>query len=705
MSGVMTRRLISVLSVCAILAYCVASPRWDLAALSIAIGGLALVVRKGREVAVLPRPLINLALGGVLIAALAQAVNEGLDVDAFCVFLSLLVLVKLFDTARPRDDAQLITLGVFLAIGAILTSNKLAVAVVLLAFYVMMVAAVIRHQIRSVEHAAGAARRALGVERRPPAVALRPIVRFGVAAGLFGAIVGVVVFVVLPRELGDRVFGDFRNASLGSVTGFSDRVQLGVEGLISESPAIVLDMTVRDQAGAVLGGNGQTYYLRGAVLTAYERGAWVRSDGTAVSTSRVGGNVFERLGDPRTATLEQEITIRSAPRGETYLFTVWSPVGLTLGQTSEIIRSRGDDIVLRRSGRPGRFLYTVRSQETPTLPIGARPTATGEVAFDSPEIEARAREVVGDWRAEMPDGGWDPAVVERAARRLEASFLTFAYTLSPGAPPRGMDPIEWFLFESQSGHCEYFASAMVAMCRSVGINARVVTGYVATEFNETSRHYVVRESNAHAWVEVETSLGLWRTFDPTPPADLARVHQVSESLVARTGRLIDAIEYLWIRAVVAFDEDSRQGLLGGLAPSARRVEARLSRTGEALVRDGRSIMARAALVGVVTFFVTLGVGGALLVGWRRLVLGRRGRSGDVPAYYAELLKRWSRDGIPKPVSRPPGEHARIALTPGGPRLVELLYRDRFGGGLSEAERGEAAMLARALRPARGSEKA
>ena len=701
----MTRRLSSVLSLSAILAYCVASPRWDLAALSLVVGVIALLVRKGREGAVLPRPLINLALGGVLVAALVQAINDGLDVDAFCVFLSLLVLVKLFDTARPRDDAQLITLGVFLAIGPILTSNRLAVASVLIVFYVMLVAAVIRHQIRSVEHAAGVARRALGVERRPPAVATRPIVRFGIAAGLFGAVVGVVVCVALPRELGDRVFGDFRNASLGSVTGFSDRVQLGVEGLISESPEIVLDMTVRDQSGDVIGSNGQTYYLRGAVLTEYERGAWVRADGPAVDAFRVGGNRGYTLGDPRTATVEQEITIRSAPRGESYLFTVWQPVEMTLGQTSEIIRSRGDDIVLRRSGRPGRFLYTVRSQETPVLPTGAEPRVTGEVAFDAAEIAARATELVGDWRGSMPDGGWDPAVVEQAARRIEASFLTFAYTLSPGAPPRGMDPIEWFLFESQSGHCEYFASAMVALCRSVGINARVVTGYVATEFNETSRHYVVRESNAHAWVEVETSFGLWRTFDPTPPADLARVHQVSESLVARTGRLIDAMEYLWIRAVVAFDEDSRQGLLGGLAPSTRLVEARLSQTGEALVRDGRSIIARAAMVGVVTFIATLGIGWALMLGWRRLVLGRGERSADVPAYYQELLKRWGRDGIPKPMWRPPGEHARIALTPGGPRLVELLYRDRFGGGLSDAEREEAAMLSRALRPAGGSEKA
>src|SRR5690606_37460750 len=89
---------------------------------------------------------------------------------------------------------------------------------------------------------------------------------------------------------------------------------------------------------------------------------------------------------------------------------------------------------------------------------------------------------------------------------------TCSYTLEQELSPD--EPIEWFIFERRRGHCEYFASALVAMCWSVGIDARLVTGYVATEFDEGTRTYVVRESNAHAWVEAELSPGRWVTFDP-----------------------------------------------------------------------------------------------------------------------------------------------------------------------------------------------
>jgi transglutaminase-like putative cysteine protease len=61
---------------------------------------------------------------------------------------------------------------------------------------------------------------------------------------------------------------------------------------------------------------------------------------------------------------------------------------------------------------------------------------------------------------------------------------------------------------------------MVALCRSVGINARMVAGYLAAEFDASTGRYIVRESNAHAWVEAELGTDRWRRYDPTPPATL-----------------------------------------------------------------------------------------------------------------------------------------------------------------------------------------
>ena len=78
--------------------------------------------------------------------------------------------------------------------------------------------------------------------------------------------------------------------------------------------------------------------------------------------------------------------------------------------------------------------------------------------------------------------------------------LTSAYTLqlSRTVPH---DPLANFLFERKQGHCEYFASSMAVMLRTLGIPSRVVNGFRTGEFNDLTSQYVVRASNAHSWVE------------------------------------------------------------------------------------------------------------------------------------------------------------------------------------------------------------
>src|SRR5262249_57890506 len=110
----------------------------------------------------------------------------------------------------------------------------------------------------------------------------------------------------------------------------------------------------------------------------------------------------------------------------------------------------------------------------------------------------------------------------RASRVFETYLRTnYEYTLSPGSVPLGQSPTEYFLFTLKRGHCEYFASALAAMCRSVGIEARVVAGYLANEYHPDRDSYIVRASDAHAWVEVNTGPGGWQRRDATP-ADTLR---------------------------------------------------------------------------------------------------------------------------------------------------------------------------------------
>ena len=93
---------------------------------------------------------------------------------------------------------------------------------------------------------------------------------------------------------------------------------------------------------------------------------------------------------------------------------------------------------------------------------------------------------------------------------------TYQYTLTPIVPPRDVDPLEYFLFTSKEGYCEYFASAMGDMLKSLGIPTRLVNGYGPGTFDEKLSKYVVRESDVHTWVEAYFPGYGWIPFEPTP---------------------------------------------------------------------------------------------------------------------------------------------------------------------------------------------
>lgn len=92
----------------------------------------------------------------------------------------------------------------------------------------------------------------------------------------------------------------------------------------------------------------------------------------------------------------------------------------------------------------------------------------------------------------------------------------YQYTLTPTIPRDGSEPITYFLFTSKQGYCEYFASAMGYLLRAAGIPARLVNGYGPGTYDSKTKQYVVRESDAHTWVEAYFPNYGWVPFEPTP---------------------------------------------------------------------------------------------------------------------------------------------------------------------------------------------
>ena len=104
------------------------------------------------------------------------------------------------------------------------------------------------------------------------------------------------------------------------------------------------------------------------------------------------------------------------------------------------------------------------------------------------------------------------------AETLENFLRSPPYSYSPQvkATPPGKDPIEYFLFDLRQDFCEYFASAMVVMLREAGVPARLVEGFTTGTYDSASNAYVVKEQDAHAWVEVYFPQYGWIEFEPTP---------------------------------------------------------------------------------------------------------------------------------------------------------------------------------------------
>jgi transglutaminase-like putative cysteine protease len=130
----------------------------------------------------------------------------------------------------------------------------------------------------------------------------------------------------------------------------------------------------------------------------------------------------------------------------------------------------------------------------------------------------------------------------------------FGYTLQlPRAKVK--DPIANFLFERKQGHCEYFASAMAVMLRTLGIPSRVVNGFRSDEFNDLTANYVVRAKDAHAWVEAYFPGYGWQTFDPTPAGGSG-----SPQGWSRVGLYLDAMASFWRDWVVSYDSSHQYAL-------------------------------------------------------------------------------------------------------------------------------------------------
>jgi transglutaminase-like putative cysteine protease len=107
-----------------------------------------------------------------------------------------------------------------------------------------------------------------------------------------------------------------------------------------------------------------------------------------------------------------------------------------------------------------------------------------------------------------------PTPYDRAIA-IQTYLRTFPYTLDVGSPPPGRDIVDYFLFTAKKGYCDYYATSMVVLARGAGLPARMVIGYTSGDYNPSTAEYIVRQEDAHSWVEIYFSGIGWVEFEPT----------------------------------------------------------------------------------------------------------------------------------------------------------------------------------------------
>lgn len=112
-----------------------------------------------------------------------------------------------------------------------------------------------------------------------------------------------------------------------------------------------------------------------------------------------------------------------------------------------------------------------------------------------------------------------PTVFDAASAVEQYVRTTIAYSEDIEAPPDGQDVVDYVLFDSQEGYCEYYASAMAVLLRAEGIPTRVVGGYYPAPYDADEGGNLYREKNAHLWVEVFFPEFGWIPFEPTANRD------------------------------------------------------------------------------------------------------------------------------------------------------------------------------------------
>ncbi len=457
-------------------------------------------------------------------AILAQAALFVFLADAFIitgdVFLAVAHMtitfqgIKSFDLKEPWDHLQVYFMSLLQLIIASELTRALTFGVIFVIFMILLVTAmVLSHFLK--EGTLGRVRL-----RRPVFVIV-----------MLTMICTMLIFVVLPRTP-QRFIGKSHVHGIKTV-GFSDKVDFGSFGDIKLDQTVVMRIEMNQEISP-------PYYWRGITMDSFDGTSWrntTRSKNRLLKT----GDEFLLSPYDRAKVIEQSIYLE--PIDSDVIFGLARIAAINADTFSLLVDDAGGISIPGKLSR--RIKYTVFSDTTGPSK-GRREERYLQVPPGMEKTISLAKSI--------PREGSSDA---QKASAIE-TYLTrnYAYSLSTTPPPVGMSVLDNFLFNTKTGFCEHYASSMVLMLRGLSIPSRVVNGFYGGEQNEYGNYLIVRQSDAHAWVEALID-GQWKRFDPTPAVAMQKPPDLS--------LFLDSLRLQWTRYVVGFSSDDQKEIVRTLA--------------------------------------------------------------------------------------------------------------------------------------------
>ncbi len=683
-------------------------------AMGIALNAMALSLRS--EIA-LPR----LAVVACVLAATGFFIldfSHGLDFfSAMGRYLCLLMACKLLEQKRNRDYAEIIVLAIMMMLDGALVSVRLGYALCLLLFVPLCcyVSMVLTLKIALDRQAA----LQLSVERTrtdPQTLAwnmsgrfpARTITNQALQATLQCVLAAVVVYLLMPRlEPGAlMIWAGFKPQGLsGRTTGVPSSFRLTDLGRITPDPRVVMQVRITDSAGRDLGATGYAAYLRGVVYESYRAAEW-----QSASESPPTWGLIDK---PPANMLIQHITME--PSVSDHVFAIAPTEGASgeaddvqLESWDELLKSKPDDVPVRYVAYSLRPPYSrLQWHELRKAAASQISQATGGAV--SPRIAELARlwcqdelaqRAISAYLTALPFSGRsgdlareieraNEKIAQRLTNKLRESY-TYTLDLSEYGPDE--DPVEQFLFTVRKGHCEFFASAMTLMARALGLPARMCGGFLADarSYHQATGQYLVRASDAHAWVEIYLPSAGWTVYDPTPPGSANE----PPGRIQSWRHLWNNLAFFWRAKVIGYGERERQGMFGRFLKSLSTLMTQAWRQVKETVRAAwemfghgidRHLMLRLlpglslVLAGVAVVLLAIELTRRRLRRRRMLV-----RLQGVPAFYRRLHRLLEKQGISHRLEQTPQEYLSQAAReldlphPVMRELAEAIYRNRWG---------------------------